>query len=351
MSIPDHFTIDPDWESFASKNGYPYPSNTGPPSSGPIQPLEINVADARDGQAEEDTEWTANHPLEAIGYEAKLITFKVRDGTEISVRISHPGSARLREKGKTALPVLFVTHGGGWVQGSHLSEEAWLLWPLYEHFEFVVVSVEYRLAPEHPFPTWIEDSWDVLENLFSPDESKFSNLGIELDLQRVMLAGSSSGAGISAVLSQMCRDHAILISGVILNVPVLCDYRHFPVKYTDADRLSSYKQCVETYSSGAMVFVWNLIQPSQSSGSDPKASPLLGECSDLPRHMIFVAGQDALRDEGIAYATKLSESGVEVDLEIYDGVPHNFAQFSELKATIRFREYLRSALDRWLRTK
>jgi acetyl esterase len=348
MSVPDHFVIDPDWESFASKNGYPYTSKPSPPSSKPIQPLKINVAEARDGQAKQDMEWAANHPIEAVGYVAKTITFRVRDGTEISVRVSYPSSARLQKKGKAALPVLFITHGGGWVQGSHLSEEAWLLWPLYEHFEFVAVSVEYRLAPEHQFPVWIEDSWDVLENIFSPDKSRFSNLGIELDLRRVILAGSSSGAGISAVLSHMCRDHAIPISGVILNVPVLCDYRHFPAKYKDVGRLSSYEQCVETYSSGAMVFVWNLIQPSELSGSDLKASPLLGECVNLPRHIIFVAGQDALRDEGIAYATKLKKSNVDVQLEVYDGVPHHFAQFSELKATIRFREHLRLALRRWL---
>ena len=348
MPSPDHFTPDPDWEAFASKHGYPCPSNPGPPSSEPIQPFAMDVTAARIGQAESDVEWAAAHPPEAVGYVAQLITIKVRDGTEISVRISYPGSTRLREKGTTALPVLFVTHGGGWVQGSHLSEEAWLLWPLYEHFELLVVSVEYRLAPEHQFPVWIEDSWDVLQNLFSPDSSNFSNLGVELDLQRVMLAGSSSGAGISAVLSQMSRDGGIPISGVVLNVPVLCDCRHFPAGYADKGHLSSYKQCVETYSSGAMVWVWNLIHPSHSSGSDPKASPLLGNCANLPRHLIFVAGQDALRDEGIAYATKLEESGVLVELEVYGGVPHNFAHYSELKATIRFRENLRAALGRWL---
>jgi acetyl esterase len=349
MPSPDHFTSDPDWEAFASKHGYPYPSNTSPPSLEPIQPLGMNITAARTSQALSDAEWAAAHPLEAVGYVARLTTMKVRDGTDISVKISYPGCTHLREKGKTALPVLFVTHGGGWVQGTHVSEEAWLLWPLYEHFELVIVSVEYRLAPEHQYPVWIEDSWDVLENLFSPDGSSFSNLDVELDLQRVMLAGSSSGAGISAVLSQMCRDGGIPISGVVLNVPVLCDYRHFPAEYAGEGHLSSYTQCVETFSSGAMVWVWNLVHPSQSSGSDPKVSPLLGDCANLPRHLIFVAGQDALRDEGIAYANKLEESGVPVELEVYNGVPHNFAHFSELKETIRFRENFMAALGRWLR--
>lgn len=349
MSSPDYFSSDPDWEAFASKEGYPLPSNTTPPFLDEIEPMEMDAKAARAGQAISDEEWSATHPLEAVGYVSRLTTIKVRDGTEVSVKISYPSSARLRAKGKTALPVLFVSHGGGWVQGTHISEEAWVLWPLYEHFELVIVSVEYRLAPEHQYPVWIEDSWDALSKLFSPNESIFSGLDVELDLKTVILAGSSSGGGISAVLSQMCRNKGIPISGVILNVPVLCDYRHFPPNYASDGHPSSYRQCADTFSSGAMIWVWNQVLPSPTSGSDPRASPLLGDCANLPRHLIFVAGQDALRDEGIAYAANLKESGVPVELKIYKGVPHHFAQISELTVTTRFREDLKAALGQWLR--
>ncbi|KAH7354851.1 alpha/beta hydrolase fold-domain-containing protein, partial [Rhexocercosporidium sp. MPI-PUGE-AT-0058] len=289
------------------------------------------------------------HPPESVGYVAHLATIKVRDGAEISVRISHPTSGRLQEKGVTSpLPVLFVTHGGGCLQGTHLSEEAWLYWHLYEDFELVIVSVEYRLAPEHKFPVWIEDSWDVLETLLSSKKSVFSDLDVEMDIKKVLLAGSSSGAGISAVLSQMCRDKGILLSGIILNVPVVCDYRHFPAQHKSEGQISSYRQAVETFGSGAMVMVWNVTQPSELSGLDSKVSPLLGDLSNLPRHLVFVAGQDALRDEGVAYATKLRENGVEVELKVFSGVPHHFAQISELKATARFQKILRETLARWL---
>ncbi|KAG4439590.1 hypothetical protein IFR05_004938 [Cadophora sp. M221] len=350
MTSPDYFTSDPDWEAYATKNSFPLPSNnTDPPSSEPIEPLDFDIEQARASQAEEDLEWAKSHPLESVGYVAHLTTIKVRDGSEISVRISHPTSARLQQKGiANPLPVVFVTHGGGWQQGTHLSEEAWLYWHLYEHFEITIVSVEYRLAPEHQFPVWIEDSWDILKTLLSPEKSIFSDLDVDLDLKNLCLAGSSSGAGISAVLSQMCRDKAIPISGVILNVPVVCDYRHFPVRYRDKDQNSSYRQAVETFSSGAMVMVWNITQLSDSTGSDPNVSPLLGDLSNLPRHLIFVAGQDALRDEGIAYAIKLRENEVEVELEVFNGVPHNFAQISELKATARFQRMFRETLARWL---
>ncbi|KAL5329780.1 hypothetical protein ACEPPN_003298 [Leptodophora sp. 'Broadleaf-Isolate-01'] len=330
MTSPDYFTSNPDWEAYATKNGYPLPSNNaGPPSSETIEPLDFDIAQARAGEVEEDLEWAEAHPLESVGYVAHLTMIKEKKAT-------------------SPLPVLFVTHGGGWLQGTHLSEEAWLYWHLYEHFEIVVVSVEYRLAPEHQFPVWIEDSWDVLETLLSAGKSVFSDLDLELDRKKVFLAGSSSGAGISAVLSQMCRDKDIPISGVILNVPVLCDYRHFPAKDNADGQISSYRQAVETFSSGAMAMVWNIIQPSESSGSDPKVSPLLGDLSNLPRHILFVAGQDALRDEGIAYATELKGNGVEVELEIFKGVPHNFAQISELKATARFQRILQENLARWL---
>ncbi|PVH87526.1 hypothetical protein DL98DRAFT_649167 [Cadophora sp. DSE1049] len=347
MSISDYFTSDPDWEAYATKHGCPQPSNnTGPLSSEPIEPLNFDIIQARAGQAEDDIEWAESHPLESVGYTANLTTVKVRDGADISVRISHPTSTRLRQKRVTVpLPVLFVTHGGGWMQGTHLSEEAWLLWHLYEHFELVVVSVEYRLAPEHKYPVWIEDSWDVLETLLSSKNFIFSDLDVELDLKKVFLAGSSSGAGISAVLSQMCRDRHMTISGAIPNVPVVCDYRHFPAEYTTEGQISSYRQAVETYSSGAMVMVWNMTQPSELSGSNPMISPLLGDFSNLPQHVVFVAGQDALRDEGIAYATKLNKAGVPVKLEVYKGVPHHFAQISKLTAAARFQKSFRETLE------
>ncbi|KAK0119918.1 hypothetical protein ONS95_011343 [Cadophora gregata] len=352
MFPPDHFTSDPDWEAYATKHGCPLPSNnTCPPLSEPIEPLHFDVIQARANQAEDDIEWSTAHPLESVGYVAILTTIKVRDGADVSIRISHPNTTRLRQKQPTApLPLLFVTHGGGWLQGTHISEEAWLLWHLYKHFELAVVSVEYRLAPEYTFPVWIEDSWDVLENLLCSEKSQISTLEVDLDLQKVFLAGSSSGAGISAALSQMCRDKNIPISGVILNVPVVCDYRHFPAGYSAEGQIGSYRQAVETYSSGAMVMVWNTIQPSELSGADSMVSPLLGDLSDLPRHMVFVAGQDALRDEGIAYATKLKEAGVSVQLEIFKGVPHHFAQIFELEATARFQKIFREALEDWLKS-
>ncbi|KAK4942867.1 hypothetical protein LTR10_017443 [Elasticomyces elasticus] len=334
----DLFTSDPNWAAFAKEHGYLKPSPL------PSAPVELDLATNRANQTISEAEWARSHPLSSFGYTSCLTTVKVRDGTEISVKLSYP----TRQQSQTKLPVLFVTHGGGWVQGTHITEEAWLLWPLYSVFDLAVISVEYRLASEHKFPTWMDDSWDVLERLLSDPEifvSKFQpQAEISLDAQKVILSGSSAGAGTAAYLSQTCRDKNIPIYGVVLNVPVLCDYRHLP-----SDCRTSYDQCTDSLlSSGEMRAVWDLIIPSATVGADLKASPLLGRVEGLRKHLIFVAGQDPLRDEGLAYAKKLQSAGVNVKLHVFPGVPHSFAEFWELDATQRFWRDIREGLEEWL---
>jgi len=348
MTDPDYFAFDPDWMNYASEHGLPLPSNNFPPP-GPIKPVDIDIATGRHYQVKADAEWAASHPLESVGYRSRLRMVKVHDSTEISVKVSCPEMSRLQTRSNATLPVLFVTHGGGWISGSHTSEEAWLLWPLYKFFDLIIISVEYRLSPENKFPVWVEDSMAVMKQLLSNSESLVEGLDVICDLQKVILAGSSAGATISAVLSQLLRDEGTPILGVILNVPVLCDYRHFP---SEDSVSNSYKECTETFlGSREMVSLWNMVLPSSMDGAVPIASPLLNNLEKLPPHLIFLAGRDSLRDEGIAYARKLEKAGVPVKLEIYKGVPHNFAQYEELKATLKFREDLKTGLGQWLSRK
>ena len=265
--------------------------------------------------------------------------------------------------GKNAsLPVLFVTMGGGWIQGTHTTEECWLLWPLYEVFDLVVVSVEYRVGPENEGPVWVDDSYDVLRGLLSStkegggDElfmgfTQFEEQnGIRMDRERVVLAGSSAGAGISAALSQRCRRDELNVSGVVLNVPVLCDWRHFErVERELGVTIRSYEFASEVVlPSGAMKWIWETLYPDPEKSLSTDASPLLGDLRDLPKHMVFVAGQDALYDEGVAYAKKLQDAGVDTVLEIYEGVPHVFGEFWELETTKRWWSDIRRHLGQWL---
>ncbi|CAI7672456.1 unnamed protein product [Penicillium crustosum] len=323
MSTPDYFTSDPDWEAFATKNDIPLPSATPQQPSAPVDFTQLDFASIREYEAISNTQWAESHPIEEVGYTVKSATVRARDGADINLKVSFPLSNRLDTKGKDkiSLPILLVTHGGGWVQGNHTSEELWLLYPLYERFDLVIVSVEYRLAPENRFPIWIEDSEDVLDALLdSPERILGLNANIKVDLNQLILAGSSSGAGISAALSQICRDKGIPVNGVVLNVPMLCDPRHFPVaEYGPSEEsLRSYTQCMDIFmGSTGLLAVWNLIHPEPASGLSSKASPLLGDVNGLPRHLIFVSGQDPLRDEGIAYARKLEERNVPVTLNVY----------------------------------
>jgi acetyl esterase len=327
-----YFETDPDWASFAEKNGYSL-------KSPPYEIAKIDLPAARADQNVSEAEWTQAHPLSSVGYESTDITVPARDGFEIPVKVSRPVASRVPTA--TKLPLLFVTHGGGWVQGTHITEEAWLLWPLYADFDFVIISVEYRLAPDSPSPTYIEDSWAVLTNILARSAE------FHFDADRVILTGSSAGGGIAATLSQAALAENVKIRGVLLNVPVLCDYRHFPqseFSYT------SYEECGGAFlSSGEMRTIWDIVVPSPTAGSDPKISPLLGDVNGLPPHIIYVAGQDPLRDEGIAYAEKLNNARIKTSMVVYQGVPHNFGEFWMIEATQRWwidlRRHIRELLE------
>ena len=356
----DHnwFELDADWAAHAVDNGLHLPDKGDVCKIEAIMPAVLDVTKGREDQLISQRVWTNKHPLSSIGYEFLEFTVRGPNGNEIPVKASWPRQDQKRNQAgqgqDSPLPVLFVTHGGGFIQGTHVSEEQWLLWPLYDRQELIIVSIEYRLAPEHRFPAWIDDSWYVLTQMFAHPSSFISSEDILLDVDSVILAGSSTGACISAVLSQRCRDAGIVHKGVILNVPVLCDYRHFP--YSDFRNLNknhilSYEQCTKTVlPSSVMKAVWDLAVPSTSLGSDPHVSPLLGRLESLPAHVIFVAGHDPVRDEGIFYANKLRKADVPIDLRVYPGVPHTFAEIHELMSTKKFWKEMNECVEKLLRT-
>lgn len=327
----NYFESDPDWSRFSSERGYTH-------KQPPYAPVTIDIWADRDAQKISEGEWETSHPLQTVGYSSRTERVTVRDGTRIETKISRSCRVDSEER----LPLLFVTHGGGWVQGSYVTEEAWLLWPLLQGFDLVVVSVDYRLAPENKSPIYMTDCWDVLKDVGGrSDELRF-------DPNKIILAGSSAGAGIAATLAQLCRAEPMPIQGVLLNVPVLCDYRHFP---KDEYEYTSYDQCQGALlGGGEMKAIWDIVVPDDQAGQNPLISPFLGDAGGLPPHAVFVAGQDPLRDEGIAYARKLKASGVAASLRVYQGVPHTFAEFWELNTTQRFWGDVRAGLKTLLET-
>ena len=321
LSMPSkyahYFDSDPDWERFASDHGCPL-------KTAPYPPVTIDLQSDREAQKISEGEWETQHPLRDVGYSSHSTRIKMRDGEHIWVKVCHS----TRVASSTKLPLLFVTHGGGWVQGTAITEEAWLLWPLLQRFDLVTVSVEYRLAPESAHPTYNNDCLDALKTVIGRSEE------LGFDPTQVILTGSSAGGCLALSLAQQCRDANISIKGVISNVPITCDPRHFP---KETYEYTSYDQCRGALlSSDEMVEIWRIVVPDDEAGKSSMVSPLLGNTTGLPSHAIFVAGQDTLRDEAIAYAEKLKDAGVNTALHIYQGVPHNFAEYVRFPSFPKF---------------
>ncbi|KAL3474488.1 alpha/beta hydrolase fold-domain-containing protein [Aspergillus californicus] len=273
-------------------------------------------------------------PLDGFDISHRMVP--VLDGSEVEVRIYRPTPAGVRTT--LNLPLLFVAHGGGWVVGDHESEGA-MSRLLCVRNQVVVVSVNYRRAPEHPFPTPLNDTYDAYKWTIS----HAPELGV--DSGTVVLGGTSAGANLVAALTLRLKHEGSLngVVGQLLNIPVLCHPRFLP---HNKHELRSYVQNAQspTINGERMRWFWDQYFPHATA--DALASPLLASQFDgLPPALIQVAGLDPLRDEGLAYAKELLLAGVPVDVRIHAGVPHGFVFATKLECT---RQYFQSMVD-WMR--
>ncbi len=209
------------------------------------------------------------------------------------------------------LPVVMFYHGGGWVLGDIESHDGTCKQLLAELGEAAIVSVDYRLAPEHKYPAAADDcyaaaAW-VAEN------------GAEIGVNgsRMAVAGDSAGGNLSAVVAQMARDKGgPAIAAQILHVPVTDHNYDYP----------SYSENAEGYllTRASMVWFWDHYLPNAEAGHDAYASPLqAADLSGLAPALVQTAEFDPLRDEGEAYAAALEAAGSEVTVHRYDGVIHD----------------------------
>jgi acetyl esterase len=222
---------------------------------------------------------------------------------DIPVRIYTP-------EGETPLPILVFFHGGGWVIGT-LDGYDHVCRALARAIPAIVISVDYRLAPENRFPAAANDCYAALcwaaENAAS----------IDGDPARVAVGGDSAGGNLSAVVSLMARDHRHpLVAHQLLVYPVT-DLRGS----TESMRTNG-----EGYFLTQKTMLWfadHYTTPEQRLL--PYASPLLApDLHGLPSATVITAEFDPLRDEGEAYAARLRESGVLVEQTRYDGMIHGF---------------------------
>ena len=203
-------------------------------------------------------------------------------------------------------------HGGGWVIGDLDSHDP-LCRTLANRANVVVLSVHYRLAPEHKYPAAADDSYAAAQWV--------SEHGAEIgaDGSRIAVCGDSAGGNLSAVVSLMARDRG----GPGLRGQVLI----YPVTNLDfgTDSYRDNGDGSKGLSEDGMRWFWQHYVRTQSEGFEPYASPLRADTiADLPPALVITAEYDALRDEGEVYADRLERGGIPTQLTRYDGVIHGF---------------------------
>jgi len=225
-------------------------------------------------------------------------------GVKLPVRIYTPD-------GKGPLPILVIFHGGGWVIGNCESHDAPCR-ELAKGVGCIVLSVDYRLAPEHKFPTAAEDCYAATK--WAPLNA--ASLGG--DPTRIAVGGDSAGGNLAAVVAQMATDRG----APTLKYQLLI----YPVTNYSYDT-ASYRNNAEGYllTRDSMEWFWNHYLSNPNDGENPYASPLRGQrLSNLPPAWVLTAEYDPLRDEGEAYAKRMKEAGVAVDYTDYKGMIHGF---------------------------
>lgn len=219
-------------------------------------------------------------------------------------RVSAGGvRARVYRPADGELPALVWFHGGGWVIGSVCASDH-LCRALAARSGCTVVSVDYRLAPEHPFPAAVEDSWSAVA------------WGTE-QFPRVAVGGDSAGGNLAAVCALRARDR-----GIDLALQLLV----YPITDCALDTSSYVEWEVGTpLTRDGMRWFWQCYVPDAADAVDPDASPLRAlDVTGVARAHVVVAECDPLRDEAEAYARRLEDAGVAVTLRRYDGQIHGF---------------------------
>ncbi|GAB7349351.1 hypothetical protein MBLNU459_g8483t1 [Dothideomycetes sp. NU459] len=222
-------------------------------------------------------------------------------------------------------PVAIWFHGGGWVLGD-INTENVVCSHMCSRSKCVVVTVDYRLAPENPYPAAVDDAWDAVCWI-----SKRGPELLSIDASRIAVGGSSAGGNLAAIVAQ----RSVVAGGPkflvqFLNVPVM-DNTAMP------HNNESYRAYEFTPALPAEKMLWyrRHYLPDEKDWAAPEASPLfwVGDWDRLPPALVVVGELDVLRSEGEQYADKLKAAGVDVDLRIMKGMPHPFlAQDAVLQA-------------------
>jgi acetyl esterase len=226
-------------------------------------------------------------------------------GGGIPVRIYTP-------EGSGPFPVLVFFHGGGWVVCDIDTHDP-VCRSLARAAECIVVSVDYRLAPEHKFPAAADDCYAATQWVMN------NATLINGDPDRVAVGGDSAGGNLAAVVALMARDRG--------GPPLVFQLLVYPVTDYYTVGTPSYQENADGYflTRDDMVWFWNHYLNGEADAANPYACPLrAASLAGLPSALVITAEFDPLRDEGEMYAARLRESGVAAALVRYDGMIHGF---------------------------
>lgn len=234
------------------------------------------------------------------------------DGT-IDVPGGSIGYRRYRPLGVEgdALPTLIYYHGGGWVIGTIETHDSTCR-RLANKSHCQVVSIGYRLAPEHPFPTPTDDSLAAFRHI------RDNAAAFGADPARLAVGGDSAGGNLAAVICQACKRTGEAMPAFQMLIYPATDAR----RTTESRRLfaDGYFLTREL-----MDWFWKAYAPAHADLTDPRLSPVLAsDVSGLPPAFVLTAGFDPLRDEGRAYANRLIDAGVKTTYVNYPGTVHGF---------------------------
>ncbi len=253
-------------------------------------------------------------------------------GRPVQLRIYTPSGAGPR-------PAIYNIHGGGYVLGSAASNDG-LNWQLATETAAIVVSVDYRLAPETPFPGPVEDCCAGLRWLFD------NAVSLGVDERRITIMGDSAGGGLAAAATFLARDRKeFLPSGAMLSYPML-DHR----TGSDGDVQPNPTTGGYIWTAEDNRFGWSAMKGTYAIDDERAGhfSPSLAKRLDgFPPLFLAVGVLDLFLEEGVNFSLRASRSGVPVECHVYPGAIHGFDLMGDTALGRQFRFDRHAALSRW----
>jgi acetyl esterase/lipase len=276
------------------------------------RPLDLNkIPAARVKMKKMVTAMLANlPPVEGVTGQDRFVPGS-QGGTDVRVRVYRPNDQ------PRTLPALYWIHGGGYVMGD-IEQDDRLMKQLVNRIGCVAVSVEYRLAPEHPFPAPVEDCYAGLQWL----SRHAAELGVEPS--RVAIGGASGGGGLAAGLALLARDRGeVPVAFQLLVYPMIDDRNVTPASYAITDP--------RIWNRESNRLGWKAYLGREGGGPDVSpyaAAARATDLTNLPPAYIPVGALDLFVDENIEYAQRLVQAGVPTELHVYPGAFHGFDLFA-----------------------